>query len=108
MDITVSRNVLYGKLVGSLFHSLESATTFCKLRSNPYVELTHWLHQLIQQPENDIHSILRHYRIASADVEKALLRQLDLLPARQALSAIFPPYRSLYRKSLDVGKHLLW
>jgi type VI secretion system protein VasG len=81
MEMTVSRNVLYGKLVGSLFRSLESATTFCKLRSNPYVELTHWLHQLIQQPDNDIHSILRHYRIATSDVEKALLQQLDLLPA---------------------------
>ena len=81
MGITVSRSALYGKLAGSLFQSLESATTFCKLRSNPYVELTHWVHQLIQQPDNDIHHVLRHYRIAASDVEKSLLRQLDLLPA---------------------------
>lgn len=81
MEITVSRSALYGKLAVSLFQSLESATTFCKLRSNPYVELTHWVHQLIQQPDNDIHHVLRHYRIATSDVEKSLLRQLDLLPA---------------------------
>lgn len=81
MEITVSRSALYGKLAGSLFRTLESATTFCKLRSNPYVELIHWLHQLIQQPDNDIHYVLRHYRIAASDVEKSLLRQLDLLPS---------------------------
>ncbi|EBA5557634.1 type VI secretion system ATPase TssH [Salmonella enterica] len=81
MDTPVSRSALYGKLAGPLFRSLESATTFCKLRANPYVELTHWLHQLIQQPDNDIHHVLRHYRISSGDVEKALLRQLDTLPA---------------------------
>ncbi|AUJ94875.1 Clp protease ClpB [Escherichia coli] len=39
MDTPVSRSALYGKLTKSLFRSLESATTFCKLRANPYVEL---------------------------------------------------------------------
>ncbi|MHA6427248.1 type VI secretion system ATPase TssH [Escherichia coli] len=81
MDTPVSRSALYGKLTKSLFRSLESATTFCKLRANPYVELTHWLYQLIQQPENDIHNVLRHYQITSADVEKALIQQLNILPA---------------------------
>ncbi|MGX5944808.1 AAA family ATPase [Escherichia coli] len=81
MDTPVSRSALYGKLTKSLFRSLESATSFCKLRANPYVELKHWLHQLIQQPENDIHNVLRHYQITSADVEKALIQQLNILPA---------------------------
>ncbi|EHK8702147.1 Clp protease ClpB [Salmonella enterica subsp. enterica serovar Oranienburg] len=49
METPVSRSALYGKLAGPLFRSLESATAFCKLRSNPWVELTHWLHQLTQQ-----------------------------------------------------------
>ncbi|EIF0327167.1 Clp protease ClpB [Salmonella enterica] len=47
METPVSRSALYGKLAGPLFRSLESATAFCKLRSNPWVELTHWLHQLL-------------------------------------------------------------
>lgn len=51
METPVSRSALYGKLAGPLFRSLESATAFCKLRSNPWVELTHWLHQLTQQPD---------------------------------------------------------
>ncbi|CCK09294.1 ClpB protein [Cronobacter sakazakii 696] len=43
----ISRAVLFGKLDTLLFTSLESATSFCKLRGNPYVELAHWLHQLM-------------------------------------------------------------
>ena len=43
----ISRSVLFGKLDSLLFTSLESATAFCKLRGNPYVELAHWLHQLM-------------------------------------------------------------
>lgn len=81
METPVSRSALYGKLAGPLFRSLESATAFCKLRSNPWGELTHWLHQLTQQPDNDILHVLRHYQIPLSDVEKALLRQLDMLPA---------------------------
>ncbi|EBS2312467.1 polymorphic toxin type 47 domain-containing protein [Salmonella enterica subsp. enterica serovar Newport] len=81
METPVSRSALYGKLAGPLFRSLESATAFCKLRSNPWVELTHWLHQLTQQPDNDILHVLRHYQLPLSDVEKALLRQLDMLPA---------------------------
>ncbi|EAZ9182760.1 type VI secretion system ATPase TssH [Salmonella enterica] len=81
METPVSRSALYGKLAGLLFRSLESATAFCKLRSNPWVELTHWLHQLTQQPDNDILHVLRYYQIPLSDVEKALLRQLDMLPA---------------------------
>ncbi|WP_428994875.1 Clp protease ClpB, partial [Escherichia coli] len=34
----ISRAVLFGKLDTLLFTSLESATAFCKLRGNPYVE----------------------------------------------------------------------
>lgn len=49
METPVSRSALYGKLAGPLFRSLESATAFCKLRSNPWVELTHWLHQLLEE-----------------------------------------------------------
>jgi len=81
MDTLVSRSTLYGKLGGPLFRSLESATAFCKLRANPWVELTHWLYQLIQLPNNDIIHILRYYQIPLSDVEKALLRQLDTLPS---------------------------
>lgn len=42
----ISRQALFGRLNPSLFKAIESATAFCKLRGNPYVELVHLLHQL--------------------------------------------------------------
>ncbi len=53
--MTISRQVLFGKLGATLYRSVESATSFCKLRGNPYVELLHWLHQLLQMTDSDLH-----------------------------------------------------
>ena len=55
------RAVLFGKLDTLLFTSLESATAFCKLRGNPYVELVHWLHQLMQQQDGDLQQVITHF-----------------------------------------------
>lgn len=79
MDI--SRQTLFGKLNTTLFRSIESATTFCKLRGNPYVELVHWVHQLIQANDGDIVRILRHFDIDFAQIEQDISRSLLLLPA---------------------------
>ena len=37
----ISRHKLFAKLGATPFKALESATVFCKLRGNPYVELAH-------------------------------------------------------------------
>ena len=39
----ISRTELFGKLNSLAYKSVESATVFCKMRGNPYVELVHWL-----------------------------------------------------------------
>jgi hypothetical protein len=41
----ISRVALFGKLNPVCYKGIESATVFCKMRGNPYVELVHWLHQ---------------------------------------------------------------
>ena len=41
----ISRAALFGKLNPIAYKAIEGATTFCKLRGNPYVELVHWLHR---------------------------------------------------------------
>ena len=43
----ISREALFGKLNPIAYQSIESATVFCKMRGNPYVELVHWLAQLM-------------------------------------------------------------
>ncbi|WP_250491296.1 type VI secretion system ATPase TssH [Caballeronia sp. INML2] len=77
----ISRQNLFGKLGTTLFRSIESATTFCKLRGNPYVELTHWIHQLLQLPDSDLHRVIRHAGIERETLEQDLARALRVLPA---------------------------
>jgi type VI secretion system protein VasG len=79
--MTISRQALFGKLSVTLFKSVESATTFCKLRGNPYVELVHWLHQILQLSDSDVHRILRHCEIDLAAVQQDMARALIALPA---------------------------
>ncbi|UXU85760.1 type VI secretion system ATPase TssH [Burkholderia sp. S-53] len=79
--MTISRQALFGKLGATLFRSAESATTFCKLRGNPYVELVHWLHQLLQQPDSDLHRMLRHCGIDRKALDGDIARALGELPA---------------------------
>jgi len=76
----ISRVALFGKLDELGYRALESATVFCKLRGNPYVELSHWLHQILQQPDSDVHRIARHYELDSARVARDLLESLERLP----------------------------
>ena len=44
----ISRVALFGKLNPLAYKAIEGATVFCKMRGNPYVELVHWLAQLLQ------------------------------------------------------------
>jgi type VI secretion system protein VasG len=79
--MTISRRVLFGKLNSTLFRSLESATAFARLRENPYVELTHWLHQIWQLNDSDLHRIVRHHHIDPKVVERDMAMALAALPA---------------------------
>jgi len=35
------------------YKAVDSALVFCKLRGNPYVELEHWVAQIVQNPDSD-------------------------------------------------------
>ena len=76
----ISRSTLFGKLGPLPYKAIESATLFCKMRGNPYVELAHWLHQLLQVPDSDLLRILKHFQIDSSRLAKDLTEALDRLP----------------------------
>jgi type VI secretion system protein VasG len=78
--VDISRAALFGKLDELGYRALESATVFCKMRGNPYVELPHWLHQILQQPDSDLHRITRHFELDTGRVARDLLEALDRLP----------------------------
>lgn len=76
----ISRIKLFGKLNTQCFKTLESATTFCKLRGNPYVEFVHWLQQILHQQDSDIHRIARHFELDLSVLSKDITQALDRLP----------------------------
>src|SRR4051812_36093459 len=76
----ISRTALFGKLNSLAYKAIESATVFCKLRGNPYVELVHWIHQLLQSPDSDLLRIVRHFEIDASRLAKDLTDTLDRLP----------------------------
>ncbi|MBJ2159125.1 type VI secretion system ATPase TssH [Variovorax sp. IB41] len=79
--MAISRRALFGKLNLTLFRGIESATAFAKLRGNPYVELTHWIHQLWQLNDGDLQRVCRHYQVDAQAVETDLRSALSELPS---------------------------
>ncbi|KIC32427.1 type VI secretion system ATPase TssH [Leisingera sp. ANG-S5] len=76
----ISRVALFGKLNKLGYQAVESATVFCKMRGNPYVELVHWMHQLLAQQDSDMHRIIQHYDLDTGKIASELTRALDMLP----------------------------
>ncbi len=76
----ISRTALFGKLNPLLYKAIEGATVFCKLRGNPYVELVHWLHQILSTNDSDLHRIIKHFEIDASKLAADLTRALDRLP----------------------------
>lgn len=76
----INRTDLFAKLNTILYRALEGATAFCKLRGNPYVELAHWLHQLMHEHDTDLQKILRYFEIRPDEVEQGIIIALDDLP----------------------------
>ncbi|NJA06522.1 type VI secretion system ATPase TssH [Methylococcaceae bacterium WWC4] len=88
----ISRVKLFGKLNKVCYKAVESATVFCKLRGNPYVELVHWLSQLLQLPDSDIHRLLKHYGLDGSVIAKEVTAALDKLPRGSTAISDFSPH----------------
>jgi len=76
----ISRVALFGKLNSVAYKAIEGATVFCKLRGNPYVELVHWLHQILQLQNSDLHCIVRAFELDPSKLARDLTAALDRLP----------------------------
>ena len=76
----ISRVALFGKLNPTLYKALEGATVVCKLRGNPYVEIAHWLHQILQNQDSDLHRIVRRFELGAAQLARDLTESLERLP----------------------------
>ena len=88
----ISRVKLFGKLNRVCYKAIEGATVFCKLRGNPYVELVHWLNQLLQLQDSDLHRVIKHYGLDSSRLAKDVTDFLDRLPRGSTSISDFSPH----------------
>ena len=88
----IRRTALFTKLTPLAYKSVEGATLFCKMRGNPYVELVHWIHQILQGADSDIHRIIRHFELDPGRVASELTASLDKLPRGATAISDFSPH----------------
>lgn len=75
----ISRSSLFEKLDSFLYSTIEGSTTFCKIRMNPYVELVHWVHQILQNSACDFSYIVKHFEINESSLASDVVSRLDKL-----------------------------
>ncbi len=104
----IKRTDLFGKLNDVAYKNIESATVFCKMRGNPYVELVHWFNQIISSDETDIHFILRHFNADASRLSADLVNALDALPRGATAIRDFSPQIELAIKEAWMLSTLLY
>ncbi len=87
----ISRASLFGRLDAAALTSIESATGFARMRGNPYVELVHWVHLLLQDPQGDIAAIRQTFGLDEARLARDVVGTLDLLPRGASAISDFAP-----------------
>jgi len=88
----IERSKLFGKLNPVAYKALEASTVFCKMRGNPYVELVHWIHQLLQTPDNDLGRIVKHFGCDPSKLATDVVATLDRLPRGATAISDFSPH----------------
>jgi type VI secretion system protein VasG len=88
----IKRSILFGKLNPTAYKAVESATIFCKMRGNPYVELVHWLNQIFQLADSDLHRIIKHFGLNVSRLATDLTTALDKLPRGATSITDFSPH----------------
>ncbi len=88
----IDRTRLFGKLNPLAYKAIEGATVFCKLRGNPYVELVHWLQQMLQTQDSDLHHIARHFELDASRLATDMVAALDRLPRGATSISDFSPH----------------
>ncbi len=78
--LEISPKALFSKLDPLAYKAIEGATTFCRIRGNARVELQHWLVQILNLPDSDLHRIVRHAEIDASQLASDLTASLDRLP----------------------------
>ena len=74
------RKELVGKLDPTCLRTFKAAADSAKLRGNPYVELAHWIEQLVLSERSDVQLILAEAGAEAGRLAGDMARALDRLP----------------------------
>ena len=70
----------FKKLNPVAYAAMDRATDLCTKRTNPELEVAHWLFVLNEGDDNDFHRIATHFGMERARLQADLVRTLDSLP----------------------------
>jgi type VI secretion system protein VasG len=76
----IKRTSLFGKLNAVGYKTLEAAAVFCKMRGNSSIEVVHWLSQIVQLPDSDLHRMIQHFGLDAGRLAAHITSALDRLP----------------------------
>src|SRR3954466_7118899 len=68
---------LIKKLNKPCIDALQAAAGLCLSRSNPSVEVEHWLLKLAEAPDGDLARLLRYYEVDPSNLQRDLTRAID-------------------------------
>ncbi len=88
----IGRDTVFGKLNEVGYQAIDSATKLCEIRQNPYVELVHWINQILQLTDSDLHRIVDTFHIDNAHLAADLTHALDALPKGATAVRDFSPH----------------
>ena len=88
----IKRTALFGRLGTLPYKAMESATVLCKMRGNPYVELVHWIQQVLQVPDSDLHRIIKYAGLDPSRIAADVTASLDKLPRGATAISDFSPH----------------
>ncbi|CAI2398817.1 protein disaggregation chaperone [Serratia proteamaculans] len=78
----ISRENLFGKLSDFSYRAMVQGTEFCRAKGHPYLEIVHWLHQVLQQPDSDLHHLLNFFSISQVEFAHDVQQSLSRLPVK--------------------------
>ena len=84
----ISKKALFNKLNKSAYGTIESSYKFCVMRGNPHIELSHWLTQILQLQDSDLHHIIKYYGIDENKLQKGIITALSKLRANSSSAII--------------------
>jgi type VI secretion system protein VasG len=73
----VDSSALIKTLNTTCVNALQAAAGLCLSRTNPTVEVEHWLAKLVEAPNTDVTRILRHFEVDTARLTRDLTKVMD-------------------------------